>query len=397
MNNRLGFYQVAQNTFTDKLDAILYAKLTKSDITWNFNDHVYEKVDWKQEPSLSLDEYYKTRAQQIRDEYDYVIVLCSGGGDSTNVVMSFLKNNIKVDEIIAAAPLEGLKNYLVNDVDTSAGNTMSETMLAQIPLMEKIHSEYPHVKITINDYFRNLLEYKTDDWLFRSGEWIHPTSSARYELDKLIHIKDLAEAGKKIGIVYGIDKPLLYYGNDNILGIFINDLAVNVQRPAFKDRYENVHNVLFYFAPDLPDMQIKQAHVLAKWIHQPENYFARSKILDFRKVGLTTEGHKIRNSFYERAIIPCIYPSTYRPVFQGHKPTRNFLGEHDDWFYKKYYDTQTFQMITSDFRNFFKEIDSIYLNEGRTGMKNFFKFYPIGKINDFNPVSIKTDSLISAS
>lgn len=389
MNNKLGFYQVDQTTFSDKLDAVLYAGLTRSSISWHFNDQVYDNLNWKQEPSLGLDDYYKLRAQQIRDQYDYVIILCSGGGDSTNVVWSFLRNNIHVDEVIAAAPLEGLKNYVVNDSDTSAGNTMSETMLAQLPLMEQIHSQYPDVKITINDYFQNLLEYKTDDWLFRSGEWIHPTSSARYELDKLTHIKDLAEQGKKIGIVYGIDKPLLYYDEDNVIGIFIGDLAVNVQRPPFKDRYPNVDNVLFYFAPDLPDMQVKQAHVLAKWIHQPENNFAQSKILDFRKSGLTMEAHRIRNSFYERAIIPCIYPSTHRRVFQGHKPTRIFLGEHDDWFYKRFYNTRTFEMIASDFRNFFNELDPMYLNEAKMGIKNFFKLYPIGKIDDFKPKTIE--------
>jgi hypothetical protein len=249
MKTNTGYYTVGNKAFSDKLVAILEASQTKEEIEWHFNNQIYDKTDWTIEPELSIDQYYKIRAQQIRDQYDYVIILCSGGGDSTNVVWSFLNNGIKVDEVVASAPVSGLSQWTDTDKDTSAGNTMSETMLAQLPLMHEIHSKHPDVKITINDYFETLLDYQTDDWIFRCGEWIHPSSSARYDLDKQLHIKQLAEQGKKIAIVYGIDKPNLFYDVDDTINIAISDLAVNVQRPPFKDKYPNVENVLFYFAP----------------------------------------------------------------------------------------------------------------------------------------------------
>ena len=388
MNTNTGYYTVGNKVFFDKLAAVLEASQTKEEIEWNFNNHVYDKINWTVEPELSLDQYYKIRAQQIRDQYDYVIILCSGGGDSNNVVWSFLNNGIAVDEVVASAPIGGLSQWNETDKDTSAGNTMSETMLAQLPLMHEIHSKYPDVKITINDYFETLLDYKTDDWIFRCGEWIHPSSAARYDLDKQLHIKQLAEQGKKIAIVYGIDKPVLFYDADDSINIMMSDLAVNVQRPPFKDKYPNVENVLFYFASELPEMQIKQAHVLAKWIHMPENSFAKEKMLDLRKTAQSIEKYRSRHSFYERAIIPCIYPQTHRRVFQGHKPTRMFLGEHDDWFYKMHNNTRAFDLIVSDFRNFIKEIDPIYLNESRTGFKVFRLNYKIGAISDFTPLII---------
>lgn len=388
MNTNTGYYAVGNKVFADKLAAVLEASQTKETIEWNFNNNVYDKINWTREPDLSLDQYYKIRAQQIRDQYDYVIVLCSGGGDSTNVIWSFLNNGIPVDEVVASAPIGGLSQWNETDKDTSAGNTMSETMLAQLPLMQEIHSKHPDVKITINDYFDTLLNYETDDWIFRSGEWIHPSSAARYDLDKQTHIKQLAEQGKKIAIVYGIDKPTLFYDVDDSINIMISDLAVNVQRPPFKDKYTNVENVLFYFAPELPDMQVKQAHVLAKWIHMPENSFAREKMLDLRKPLQPIEQSRSRHSFYERAIIPCIYPQTHKKVFQGHKPTRMFLGEHDDWFYKMHNNTRAFDLIVSDFRNFIKEIDPTYLNGPRTGFKVYTLRYRIGAISDFSPLIV---------
>lgn len=384
----LGHYKVNNLIFVDKLTAILEATKTKSEITWHFNDEIYDKIDWTIEPETTLDDFYKIRATQIRENYDYVILMCSGGADSTNIAWSFLRNNIHVDEIIASAPVSGLKNWNVNDRDHGAGNTMSETALVQLPLMEEIHSLYPDVKITINDYFETLLEYDTDDWLFRSGEWIHPTSASRYNLEKLTHIRKLAEQGKKIAIVYGVDKPILFFDNENNIGTLLSDLAANVPRPAFNDRYSNVENVLFYYAPELPLMQVKQAHVLAKWIHLPENWFAKSKMWDDRIPLVSIEQERIRHSFYERAIVPCIYPSTHRKIFQGHKPTRSFLGEHDDWFYKMHHNTRTFDMIESDFRNFINEVDITYLNPSRTGFKLHTKRYIIGHHTKFNNLII---------
>lgn len=392
MNTNLGYYKVGNKIFEEKLEAILYSGSNKEDVTWHFNSEVYNKIDWTTEPDLSLDDFYRIRAQQIRDEYDYVILLCSGGGDSTNVAYSFLRNSIKVDEIIASAPISGLNRYKIISNDNSAGNTMSETMLAQLPLMGQIHSEFPDVKITINDYFDSLLNYSTDDWILRCGEWIHPTSASRYDLENLTHVKDLAEAGKRIAIVYGIDKPLLCYDKGDKIGVILSDLAVNVQRPPFKNKYPNVENVLFYFSPSLPLMQVKQAHVLARWIHmnQAESKFARSKIYDKRKTMHSFLEFRVNLSIYERAIIPCIYPKTHRKVFQGHKPTRMFLGEHDDWFYNLYYDTNIYQLIESDFRNFIKTIDPKHLNPQRNSFKTYHATYYIGPISKFQPIDLST-------
>ena len=384
-HSHLGYYKANNKFFNDKIEAILEANKNLSDIEWNFHQEIYNAANWLIEPELSLDQLYKMRAQQIREQYDYVIILCSGGGDSTNVVYSFLRNGIKVDEIIASAPVSGLNQFKIQNKDNSADNTMSETYLAQLPLMNEISQEFPDVKITINDYFENMLEFKTDEWLFRSGEWIHPSSGSRYNLEKITHIRTLAEAGKKIGIVYGIDKPMLIFDTDNNVRLNIADRTVNVQRPAFKDNFPNVQNVLFYFSPELPLLQIKQAHVLAKWLFKPGNENALNHVLDYRNLPKNYYENRKRNSVYERAIIPCIYPSTARKVFQGHKPTRMFLGEHDAWFYKLHGNSKMYQMIDSDFRNFYNAIDKKYLMDNGVGFKPYSQSYVIGKISDFRP------------
>jgi hypothetical protein len=384
-HSHLGYYKANNKFFNDKIEAILEANTNLSDVEWNFHDEIYSKVNWLVEPDLSLNDFYRLRAQQIRESYDYVVVLCSGGGDSTNVAYSFLANNIKVDEIIASAPLSGLSQWNHQNKDNSADNTMSETYYAQLPLIKEIGNSYPDVKITINDYFDHMLNFKTDDWLFRSGEWIHPSSGSRYNFENLTHLRNMAESGKKIAFVYGIDKPSLLFDQENNIKLNIADRTINVQRPAFDKNYPNVQNVLFYFAPELPLMQVKQAHVLAKWIFKPGNEHVLKSVYDSKNPPLTYVGNRIRNSIYERNIIPCIYPTTYRPVFQGHKPTRMFFGEHDGWFYKLHGETKMYEMLDSDFRNFYKSINDKYFNQSKTGFLPYFQQYTVGKIDNFKP------------
>lgn len=384
MNTKLGYYQVNDGQiFADKIAAMLHASSVNQRIAWHFLDEVFDKVDWTSEPELNLDQFYKIRAQQIRDEFDYVVVLVSGGGDSANVAQSFLKNNIHIDEIIASAPMSGLSLWQDNANDNSAQNTMSETILAQLPLINEIKQLYPNTKITLNDYFKTIIEYKTDEWLYRSGEWIHPSSAARYDFTNLTHLRNLAESGKKIGIVYGIDKPNLLIDTEYNIRINFADLAVNVQRPAFDDKYPNVENVLFYWTRDLPLMLVKQAHVLARQIFRKENINIKNLMYNINVPPLTAYDNRMRQSTYERAIIPCIYPSLNRTVFQGHKPIKMFLGEHDDWFYKLHNKTRMYELISSDFKNFIKGIDKRCLNADSSGFKIFFKTFVIGPITKF--------------
>jgi len=382
MIDSLSYYTVQDKIFKDKIEAILYANEKKSDINWYFNDAVLNSVNWSHEPTTSLDEFYKLRAQQIRDKYDYVLIMYSGGADSNNVIWSFLNNGIKVDEIVASAPLSGLNNYQFNNKDISAVNTISETEYAQIPGLKEISDKFPNIKITLNDYFEDMINYKTDEWLYRSSDFIHPTTVARYSLEKFKHLNDLAESGKSLGIVYGIDKPNLCYTVLNSIHLIISDLTVNVPRPAFTKNYTNVTNVLFYYTPDMPLMLVKQAHTVARWFYQTEN-ISKQNLIANQRFPLEWTANRLRHSIYERTIIPIIYPNTHRTVFQGNKTTSMFLADMDDWFYKLHKNTRTHEMIVSDFNLFIKNIDKKYLQKNNEGFISFTKSFKIGYTNDF--------------
>jgi hypothetical protein len=93
MNPKLGFYSVGNKIFHNKIQAILEANKTLADVDWNFNRAILDHLDWTTEPATSLKDLYAARARQIREQHDYVILMVSGGADSTNILYSFLYCN----------------------------------------------------------------------------------------------------------------------------------------------------------------------------------------------------------------------------------------------------------------------------------------------------------------
>ena len=113
------FYKVGNNIHLKKVNAVLDANQKNENMSWHFFDDIFEKNDWLNEPAEDINNLYYLRAKQIRESYDYVVLLCSGGADSTNALYSFLNQGIFPDEIIVSAPLSGLSNYEFNQTDTN--------------------------------------------------------------------------------------------------------------------------------------------------------------------------------------------------------------------------------------------------------------------------------------
>jgi hypothetical protein len=67
INAPYGQYQVGNNVYIHKLEAVYQASKTNTPVTWNFYDSVYSKLNWQQRPAGTLADMYKERAQQLRE------------------------------------------------------------------------------------------------------------------------------------------------------------------------------------------------------------------------------------------------------------------------------------------------------------------------------------------
>ena len=183
-------WTVGNEKFYSKPMAVEYASRTGQQIHFNFFNHVYDKVDWTKEPKQSLQELYKLRAEQLLSKYDYVILLLSGGSDSTSIVRTFLNNGYKPNEIVSYGVVNNFidKNSITNlEITLSASKTASLCLDAGIP--------YRFINL-----WDNIKDVNYND------KWFE-TADSRMSIDNLLKIEglhndkkflDIARKGKKV-------------------------------------------------------------------------------------------------------------------------------------------------------------------------------------------------------
>jgi hypothetical protein len=363
----LGHYIVNDNVYFNKIEAIIDANKSGANIEWVFHDTVFNGTNFTIEPESTLPNLYLARAIQLRKKYDYLVLFFSGGADSVNILETFLKNNITIDEIVVNYPETGVLNYNFNNTDTSASNNISEFKYTILPYLEKIKKEYPDLKITFHDYFIDMLNYKSVEWMTRSKDWIHPATAAKFNLSRYSHLTEILQ-NNSIGAIYGIDKPLIVYNTTNGKYYYIlSDVSVNGAINPID--HTNMHTELFYITPDMPEIVVKQAHVILNRC-KVDNSLQSIISSFFQQILL-----KDTLGRYEPMIVPIIYPDISHLGFQSSKASKYFMVESDDWFYNLHKSTALYNMIMSDYNNMINTLDDKYIVRDNNTVIGFKRHY----------------------
>jgi hypothetical protein len=137
---------------------------------------------------------------------------------------------------------------------------------------------------------------------------------------------------------------------------------------------------------------IKQAHEVARYNYKPENAHVKAFMLD-RSKSIEFITNVERGSRWQRAIVPCIYPTiTDRfGVWQALKQGLGFKGgfQMDDWILKLHGQEKFVQMVKSDLNLFVSKLDDKYkhpIEKGQfDGFARFYKYWRIGHESNFMP------------
>ena len=330
-----GFYVVKNKIFARRLAALKEASQSSTDISWNFNNEVFSKIDWTKSTGINITELYRMRAQQLRDKYDYLIVAWSGGADSTTIVDSFLKNNILLDEIAIAWPVTQSHGKYTPNASIDATNMISEWDFTIKPKIDYIRKNYPHVKITVCDYLQediNIVEDLEDT--FNIVEKHSYISIKKFRaLDSLLEKR--TEQYKNIACLCGIApvEPVLL---DNIyFAVYFYD---NMMNSLVKSDYR-LNNTprrveFFYSTPDLPEIMQEQAHLLYNYFNDNPS---RRSILPTMKLQsdqtfVSTSKGQGESLRHIRKML--VYPEWDLKIFQVVKPEMQVgLNEWYSWFY----------------------------------------------------------------
>jgi hypothetical protein len=326
--DQFGFYQVGNRRFYSKIEAITEHDRLGLPIRWNFNDEVYSSYNWQVEPAETLEELYRQQAQRIRDQYDYVVLWFSGGADSSNILNSFINNNIKLDEVASCINYEATKSrydWLNGEIFNVADPKVQHARLTQ-----------PELKHTVVDFSQFSIDYFTNkeskfDWFYYVNFHMCPNAVSRVDIKlSQAHWRDMIAAGKRVGFIHGIDKPLVHQHKSNYYFNFIDliDSAISAQTQILNRAWD--FNELFYWSADAAKIVIKQSHVIKRYMKlaTPATPYittdAKSavyKIINDKKYYLTLDGiHRL------------IYPDWY-PVLYQVKPPSAIFSPRDTWFF----------------------------------------------------------------
>jgi hypothetical protein len=317
-----GWWEVGGRVHFNKLQAIFDHEQTKQPLTWNYNDLIYDQFDWTVEPAQTLKELYAQRAWHLRNQYDYLVLHFSGGSDSCNILETFIDNGIHLDEILIRGSYTQTSNRAGK---VSAADNYAECLTQSLPLAQWAKdNHYPHLKITLVDTTALISNYfeKTPNWIENNISGLSPGFFVKNDLDEISpHYKMLADQGKRVAHVLGVEKPALYRHKnifytkwiDIHIATFIITRGTKSQYPQFTE--------CFYWGKNAVPLQIKQLHVL-------KNFVKANNIPDSMY-----EAYSGRAA--ERFIASVIYERTL-PLISEHdkEPGGSILADRDSWFGK---------------------------------------------------------------
>lgn len=353
-NRKLGYYLVDHEIYYHKIQALLAASKNQSQVRWFFNEDTFISYPWHIEPEATLNELYRRRAQQLRDTYDYIRLELSGGADSATVLYSFVLNGIHIDEVVFRYPKQGEKGVVGNPYDTRCENTLSEWEFAARPLLNWIATNYPQVKITVHDYSEDMIKesaMKDETWIYKTRHYLQPGHAHKHDNSHDLSYLRLADKNKRIAVVYGTDKPKICI-KDKKFFLFFMDIQGNYANTDYGDHMVTAE--YFYWSPDACELLAKQAHVIARWFSQPENYKMQN-LLHWPNNNFAFR------SFYEQLVKLIIYPDYDSSTFQTLKPTNNFYNEMDHWFHTNFKDTRLYTVWQAGIDYVVQNLDSKYI------------------------------------
>jgi hypothetical protein len=194
----------------------------------------------------------------------------SGGADSHNILMSFVKNNIFLDEIAQFHNLTGdqgnKKTYLNEEVFATSA-PITQELIQNNP----VYRNTKHRLLDLTDLQVNMMTKEDNRWdyFYKVSQHLSPNALCRsYIRETVPDYRALIDQGKRVCFIYGAEKPAIaqrqnqwYVGFRDVV-----DNAVSPRTQMLNRPWE--HDELFYWSDSMPHVAAKQAHVIKRFLSQ---------------------------------------------------------------------------------------------------------------------------------
>lgn len=382
----LGYYVCDQKIFTSKIEACIYSTTHKKPIQWIFNDDVFSKYRWDIEPQESLDQLYNRRSKSIREQYDYVALSYSGGADSHNILESFLRQGLFIDEILVNVFEKANKISKLDATVTDNWNYGAEYALQIYPRLNEIKSRSPNTKITVVDMsdavFDSLKKADDASWVMGKRETLNVSGATRYNYVWFKDIKNQFDKNKKIVLLVGEGKPMTFIKDNSYYIAFSDKSANTVTGQEHLLEHPNTTLELYYWHPNSLDIMCKQAHVIKKWL------LSNPTMIQLWEPKSRQDYDSNHGKYHQKLLRNIIYTTWNNSWYQTDKSKLAWYSEIDTWFHELYSETKEYQIWLEGVKyvaNNAGEYVHRNLQTNRAeGLTGFIKTYHIGKMPGTN-------------
>ena len=254
----LGHYTVGDSWFYSNRDALEAGHRTGQPVAWHYYDDIWatahEAGHWR---NHGLKELYYARARQIREQYDYVAVMFSGGWDSRNIIESFAAQGLRLDDIIVFTTQELENSTPFNNLDPD--NWYGEIKYHAVPYAERYAHQHPGTGVIKIEWLDRVAEsYRDAEQVFQDsrpkpgvffGRWLSVATNE--QLQQRI-------GNRRAALMLGLDKPCVMQNGNNYQGFFPEGLIRNYTYCTRSNGFpDNVIWEPFYWTPDLPELAIR--------------------------------------------------------------------------------------------------------------------------------------------
>jgi hypothetical protein len=280
-----GYYIFGNRIFYDRQSAFDYGiahNIYDQKIYFCFNDWLFDKIDWAKEVPVTLSQLYTLRAKQLRDKYNYLVLSFSGGSDSTQALMSFVRNGIFLDEVVIATYELALQKIDRSNINEDL-EIFLEYELSAKPILDEVHRLSPKTKITILDlsefsYNKHVLDKNckhinlpNEANKYHNNTSIVPTAPRYHGLGIYEYVRNNVKHNNT-ALIKGVDKPALRTVGDELFFNFYDIAYYGVHNLAKNsvDMHFDIEN--FFWSADCPFIPVKQSQIIKSEVENNPSY-----------------------------------------------------------------------------------------------------------------------------
>jgi hypothetical protein len=335
----------------------------ESPITFYFHDDYFKTLPWHIDPPVSISDLYTDRAKKLREKYEYLILWFSGGTDSTEILYTFLDNNIFLDEVQIVTFSKLVEKKTTKELRDVGLDTFAEYEdIAKKDLIE-LQKRSPNTKITIIDatdlYLDEIMGGKftafnpkyTDKTSikFPIVKTSRSITTAKYDYNH----KNL-NGNRKTAIVVGTEKPRIDIKDKKVYFNFTDIGYTFTKNNNIKSTEVDCTYESFYWSKDAPLIPIKQSHIIKKTLETDQEIARAFYVWKLNKVddGLTVKGLNFDRWTIDRLFTKYIYKYSDDKRIQY---KRESMGSSDFIASRLFFNTDNPKMFVQEYNAFVKQ------------------------------------------